>query len=61
MYRWEYRPGSTLFLVWTHSRADHEARFDDPGSFDNRLDTRAFFNTEPENRILAKISYWIPV
>jgi hypothetical protein len=61
VYRWEYRPGSTFYLVWTHNRSDYEQRSFSPGRFENRLDTNAFFNTEPENRILAKLTYWIPV
>jgi hypothetical protein len=61
VYRWEYRPGSTFYLVWTHSRSDYEERAAGPQRFNNRLRTGAFFDTEPENRILAKISYWIPV
>ena len=26
VYRWEYRPGSTLFLVWTHARQNYDQR-----------------------------------
>jgi hypothetical protein len=61
VYRWEYRPGSTLYLVWTHNRSDYSERAAGPQRFNNRLRTGAFFNTEPGNTILAKISYWIPV
>ncbi len=61
VYRWEYRPGSTFYLVWTHTRSDYSERADRPFHFNNRLRTGAFFNTEPGNTILAKISYWIPV
>jgi hypothetical protein len=64
VYRWEYRPGSTLFLVWTHSRSSSEDRGSHagpPGSFHNSLGTGALFNNEPENTILAKITYWIPI
>lgn len=64
VYRWEYRPGSTFFLVWTQSRAGYEDR----GSygaggpqFRNNINTRDLFRNEPENRFLAKISYWIPI
>jgi hypothetical protein len=61
VYRWEYRPGSTLFLVWTQSREGYgERRFDpmDPGSFRNPISLSAPFSTEAENRLLAKITYW---
>lgn len=63
VYRWEYRPGSTFFLVWTHSRSTYqERRFSaNPRGFDNGLTGGALFNNEPENTILAKITYWIPI
>ena len=63
VYRWEYRPGSTLFLVWTHSRSDYEDRFmsPDPNAFRNGLGGDALFRNEPENRFLAKVTYWLPV
>ena len=64
VYRWEYRPGSTLFLVWTHARSSYDERGSfsgRPGAFRNDLRTGAFFNNEPENRFLAKLTYWIPV
>jgi len=64
VYRWEYRPGSTFFLVWTQSRSGYDERsFLPNGSADfrNNVSTRKLFRNEPENRILAKISYWLPI
>jgi hypothetical protein len=63
VYRWEVRPGSTLFLVWTHGRASYlERRFaDDPSGFHNGLDAAALFANEPENVVMAKLSYWLPI
>ncbi len=64
VYRWEYRSGSTLFLVWTHSRSSSEDRGShagSPGSFHNDLGTGALFRNEPENTVLAKVTYWIPI
>jgi Domain of unknown function (DUF5916)/Carbohydrate family 9 binding domain-like len=61
VYRWEYRPGSTLFLVWTQSREGFNRRdFDptNPSSFQNPISLSAPFSTEAENRFLAKITYW---
>jgi hypothetical protein len=60
VYRWQYRPGSTLYLVWTHSRSDYQERsfFSDPNSFSNSPDTGDLFDNEPENVFLAKITYW---
>ena len=63
VYRWEYRPGSTLYLVWSHSRfsADAKGWNGDPSEFRNDFHTAPMFDVEPENRFVAKISYWLPV
>ena len=53
--RWEYRPGSTLFLVWTQSRSD-TAQFGDL-HFDR--DRRALFDADPTNIFLIKVNYWL--
>lgn len=58
VYRWEYRPGSTIFLVWTHSRADFETRGDLGPDFDGGLQGEKLFSNEPENSLLAKMTYW---
>lgn len=52
--RWEYRLGSTLFLVWQQGRADGR----DPGTFDAARDLRSLFATHPDNTLLLKVSYW---
>ncbi|PYP80980.1 MAG: hypothetical protein DMD35_02800 [Gemmatimonadetes bacterium] len=54
--RWEYRPGSTLFVVWTQGR-DQSDR--DVGSFDASRDYRNLFAARPENVVLIKAAYWI--
>jgi Domain of unknown function (DUF5916) len=55
--RWEYRPGSTLFLVWTHSRSAY-VPYD--GSFSPRSDLdRATFRDRPTNILLVKLNYWV--
>lgn len=59
VYRWEYRPGSTLFLVWTHSRGTSESR-SDPG-FHTGLAPGNLFGNEPENVVLAKLTYWLSI
>jgi hypothetical protein len=53
--RWEYLPGSTLFLVWTQSRSDNvvDGTFALNGSF-NRL-----VSSKPDNIIMLKLTYWI--
>jgi len=53
--RWEYRLGSTLFLVWQQGRADGR----DPGTFEVTRDLRRLFATHPDNTVLVKFSYWM--
>jgi hypothetical protein len=53
--RWEYRPGSTLFLVWTQSRDSWEQGV---GNFRFRRDWDNLFDTIPGNTFLIKLNYW---
>jgi hypothetical protein len=62
--RWEYSPGSTLFLVWSQSRtAFHQGPRDT--SFELGRDIDRLFNgddafpTPVTNVLLIKLSYWI--
>ena len=64
--RWEWSPGSTLFLVWQQSRANrvHASAFDeagalDIGSFDLGYDTRELFGLRADNIFLVKVNYWL--
>jgi hypothetical protein len=52
--RWEYRPGSTLFLVWQQQRAGSQ----EFGDFSLSRDAGAVFNTRPDNIFVMKVSYW---
>lgn len=63
VYRWEYRPGSTLYLVWAHTRSSYVQRrfYDDPGEFTNEFGSDPLFDNEPENRYMIKVSYWFPI
>lgn len=54
--RWEYRPGSTLYLAWQQSRADYAAGV---GDFDFGRDRSALFRTRPDNVFVLKASYWL--
>jgi hypothetical protein len=58
--RWEWRPGSTLFLVWQQARSDRYGIGDDPtaGRFDFGQQAGDLFRLEPENVFLLKVSYW---
>ncbi|MEJ2202703.1 MAG: DUF5916 domain-containing protein [Gemmatimonadota bacterium] len=53
--RWEYRPGSTLFLVWSQDRAE---RFGD-ADFDGARDLGRLFSDPMRNVFLVKASYWL--
>jgi hypothetical protein len=53
--RWEYRPGSTLFVVWNQNR-NH---FLPDGAFDIDRDPRELFGAPGTNVLLVKLSYWL--
>ncbi len=53
--RWEYRPGSTMFFVWTQQRSGN-ASF---GDYNFSRDYSALFRDRPENVFLVKATYWI--
>jgi uncharacterized protein DUF5916/cellulose/xylan binding protein with CBM9 domain len=53
--RWEYRPGSTLFLVWTRSGSSSLSR----GEIDYGNDAGALFRGPSENIFLIKLNYWL--
>jgi hypothetical protein len=53
--RWEYRPGSTLYFVWTQQREG----FDQFGDFDFSRDRSALFRDRPTNVFQIKATYWI--
>lgn len=54
--RWEYRPGSTLFVVWAHGRED--ATNTNPNNSWSR-DYRDLFRLHPNNTFLIKLAYWL--
>jgi hypothetical protein len=53
--RWEYRPGSTLFLVWSQARADDQVF----GSFSLADDIDRLFQVLSTNVFMVKVNYWI--
>jgi len=53
--RWEYMPGSTLFLVWNHNRSGFSSD-PDLGSF---AQFRNLWDDNQRNTFLIKINYWI--
>lgn len=60
VYRWEYRPGSTIYVVWSHGRSSHDRRsfHTDPDAFDTTLRPSLLFDQEPRNTVLVKMNYW---
>ena len=51
--RWEYRPGSTLYAVWTQRRED----FTYPGDFHFSRDLGALFRAPGDNIFMVKFTY----
>lgn len=56
VFRWEYRPGSTLFLVWSQGR-EGSAPFEGTRSF--REDLGDLFGRRANDTFLVKVSYWL--
>ncbi len=53
--RWEWRPGSTLFLAWQQTREN----FRPIGDFGLSRDLDALFTTPADNILLLKVTYWL--
>ena len=53
--RWEYRPGSALFFVWSQGREQDDRNI---GTFAPVRDYRDLFVAHPDNTLLIKASYW---
>jgi hypothetical protein len=51
--RWEYLPGSTLYLVWSQGRTGFEPN----GDFSFANDLRNLFSIKPHNVFLVKFTY----
>ena len=63
--RWEWRPGSTLFLVWQQTRSAElvpsplEGDGKGVGHFAFGSDGRDLFRLKPDNVFLIKVAYWL--
>jgi len=53
--RWEYQPGSTLYLVWTQSRENYE----EMGDFRFTNSMRRLWRADVDNIFMIKMSYWL--
>jgi hypothetical protein len=56
VFRWEYNPGSTLFVVWNEGRQGFNGV---EGTQDFQGDVRDLFRLHPANTFLVKVSYWL--
>jgi hypothetical protein len=52
--RWEYRPGSALFAIWSHGQTN-----DGEGLFDLSHDLANLARAASENIVMVKANYWI--
>jgi hypothetical protein len=53
--RWQFRPGSTLFVVWSQQRSAQVV----DGSFALSRDAGRLFRVPATNTLLVKLSYWL--
>ncbi len=56
VFRWEYRPGSALFVVWNQGRS---ARDGLEGRRNYGGDLKDLFSLPARNTLLVKLSYWL--
>jgi len=57
VFRWEYLPGSQLYLVWSHERT----RYEQPGVNSVGGAIRDLSDAVGTNVFLAKLSYWFTI
>ena len=55
VFRWELKPGSAFYAVWTRQQQDSA----NPGTFALSRDARALFSAPGDDIFLVKIAYWI--
>jgi uncharacterized protein DUF5916/cellulose/xylan binding protein with CBM9 domain len=55
VFRWELKPGSTFYAVWTRYQRDEAY----PGRFAFGRDARAMFAAPADDVVLVKMAYWI--
>ena len=53
--RWEFNPGSTIFLVWSQARSNYNSLGQE---LDYQEDLDQLFSSHPDNVVLLKISKW---
>ena len=55
VFRWEPKPGSAFYAVWTRQQQDSR----NPGSFSLGRDVGALFRSPGDDIFLVKLAYWI--
>ncbi len=55
VFRWEYRRGSTLYLVYNVSNSDSSR----PGEFSPFRDLRSGFGAAGTQVLMVKFNYWL--
>jgi hypothetical protein len=53
--RWEWRPGSTFYFVWTENRRNDER----PGEYSFGRDMADVFAGPADDVVMVKVSWWI--
>jgi hypothetical protein len=53
--QWEYRPGSRLFVIWSHNRSS----FADTGTLRPGTEVEQLLGASGEHVVLVKFSYWL--
>jgi hypothetical protein len=53
--RWEFRPGSAIFLVWQHEQLERV----NVGDFDFGRDIGALFSAPSSDTLILKVDYWL--
>lgn len=57
VFRWEYRPGSQVYLVWSHERTD----WYNPGNAPLRDAAQRLADVFPNNVFMVKFNYWFSI
>jgi hypothetical protein len=55
VFRWEMKPGTALYAVWTRQQVDQS----NPGVFVPGRDARALFGAAGDDVVLVKMAYWL--
>jgi hypothetical protein len=56
VFRWEFRPGSVMYVAWAHNRSASLSH----GDFRFGRDFSGMFENVPDNVFLVKASFWLP-